>query len=399
MKLHEFQAKRLFAAAGIPTTRNIPAATPAQASRAYTTLKARLKGGKAFAANVKAQIHAGGRGKAGGVLVAKSAAQARAQASALLNKPLVTSQTGAAGLPVRWVLVDERIAVAKEYYLAVTIDRSAARPVMLASREGGVDIETVAKTKPDAIARELIDPLVGLLPFQARRLQDALGLSGEQAKAFGQIAAGLYRVFTGHDASLAEINPLAQAPDGRVLALDAKLVLDDNALFRHPDLAKLRDPSQEHPLEFRAAQIGISYVDLDGNIGCLVNGAGLAMATNDIIKLYGGEPANFLDVGGGANVEQVTKAFEIILSDTRVAAVLVNIFGGIMRCDWIAQGLINATKAMKVKVPIVVRLAGTNVEEGKRLLAQSGLSLTAADDLAQAAQQVVALAKTLKSKI
>ena len=392
MKLHEFQAKRVFGTYQIPVPRGLVAATPAHASRAFTKLKAQCRGGKGFASNVKAQVHAGGRGKAGGVLVAKSAADARAQAATLLGKNLVTHQTGPEGLPVRRVLIDERISVKREWYLAVTIDRSASRPLILASREGGVEIETVAQANPHAILREPIDPFLGVAPFQIRRLQTGLGLSAEPAKAFGELVNGLYRCFVGCDASIAEINPLVETAGGRILALDAKLVLDDNALFRHPDLATLRDKSQEHPLEFKAGQIGISYVGLDGNIGCLVNGAGLAMATNDIIKLYGGSPANFLDVGGGANVDQVTKAFQIILSDTRVTAVLVNIFGGIMRCDWIAQGLLNATQTVKLKVPLVVRLAGTNVKEGKALLARSAIKITTADDLADAAKHVVALA-------
>ena len=393
MKLHEFQAKRLFAAYGIPVPRGVVAATPAQATRAYTTLKQRCRASTRFTCNVKAQIHAGGRGKAGGVLVASSAAHARAQAARLLGTRLVTHQTGPDGLPVRRVLLDERIAVKRELYLAITLDRFAAQPLILASQQGGVEIETVAAREPHAIVREAIDPCVGLGSHQTRRLHAALGLSEKLAKPLSELATGLYRCFVSSDASLLEINPLVETSDGRLLALDAKVTLDDNAVFRHPALAKLRDNSQEPPLEFRATQVGVSYVGLDGTIGCLVNGAGLAMATNDIIKFYGGSPANFLDVGGGANVEQVTRAFEILLADRRVTAILVNIFGGIMRCDWIAQGLLNATKEMKVKVPLVVRLAGTNVEEGRALLAKASLPITTANDLAEAAQRVVELAK------
>ncbi|MBI3324854.1 MAG: ADP-forming succinate--CoA ligase subunit beta [Candidatus Omnitrophica bacterium] len=392
MKLHEFQAKRLFADYVIPVPRGVVAASPKQVAQAYVRLKSLCKARRPFSCNVKAQIHAGGRGKAGGVLVASTSRQAQAQAATLLGKGLVTAQTGPEGLPVRRVLLDERIAVSRELYLAITIDRSAARPVVLASQRGGVDIETVAREQPQAIVRELVDPLVGLAGFQARRLQEALGLAGPSGKPFEGLARGLYRLFVESDASIVEINPLVETTDGRLLALDAKVVLDDNALFRQPALAKLRDASQEHPIESRAGRIGISYVGLDGNIGCLVNGAGLAMATNDIIKLFGGSPANFLDVGGGANVEQVTNAFRILLSDRRVRAIFVNIFGGIMRCDWIAQGLLNAAAALKVKAPIVVRLAGTNVEEGRKLLADTALPITSEEGLADAARRVVELA-------
>lgn len=393
MKLHEFQAKRLFASHHIPVPRGVVAASPSQARAGYARLKKLCRARGSFACNVKAQIHAGGRGKAGGVLMAKSAADVQAKAARLLGRRLVTPQTGPDGLPVRRVLLDERIAVKRELYLAVTIDRYAARPMVLASRQGGVDIEQVARKHPEAIIREPVDPCLGLLPLQIRRLQHALGVSDALAAPFSRTAEGLYACFTGCEASLAEINPLVETLDGRMLALDAKLALDDNALFRHPACAALRDKSQEHPIEFQASRIGISYVGLDGDIGCLVNGAGLAMATNDIITLAGGAPANFLDVGGGANVEQISRAFRIILADRRVKAVLVNIFGGIMRCDWIAQGLLNATASLKVAVPIVVRLAGTNVEEGRRLLAGTDLPMTTADDLADAARRVVELAK------
>jgi succinyl-CoA synthetase beta subunit len=296
-------------------------------------------------------------------------------------------------LPVRRVLLDERIEVTRELYLAITVDRAGARPAILASRHGGVDIETVAREQPDAIAREGVDVSAGVVGYHVPRVAEALRMPPPLAKPFAALLQRLYRFFIDSDASLVEINPLVITTGGRLLALDAKVVLDDNALFRHPDLAKLRDPSQEHPLEYRAGMVGISYVGLDGNIGCLVNGAGLAMATNDIITLSGGSPANFLDVGGGANVEQVTRAFEILLADPRVKAILVNIFGGIMRCDWVAQGLLNATKSMKLKTPLVVRLAGTNVEEGRAILAKTDLPITTAKDLAEAAQTVVVLAQ------
>ncbi len=397
MKLHEFQAKKLFADYGIPVPRGIVASTPAAAKKAYTKLKQLCRSGKrsadAFQCNVKVQIHAGGRGKAGGVLAASSAQEAGALAAKLLGKRLVTHQTGPDGLPVRRVLIDERIAVKRELYLAITIDRQVAQPIVLASRRGGMDIEAVAKDDPKALMRETIDPFAGLLVYPVRRLQAALAIPDALARPFHALITGLYRCFSETDASLVEVNPLVETTDGRLLALDAKVVIDDNALFRHAALAKLRDPSQENPLEYRASQIGISYVGLDGNIGCLVNGAGLAMATNDIIKLSGGSPANFLDVGGGANVEQVTKAFQIILSDRRVKAILVNIFGGIMRCDWIAQGLLKATQSLTVKVPIVVRLEGTNVKEGRALLTGTKLPITSVDDLGDAAKKAVELAR------
>ncbi len=393
MKLHEYQAKRLFSRFNLPVPFGIPVGRPEQASAAYTQLKRRCRAAKLFTCNVKAQIHAGGRGKAGGVRTASSAKEAKAQAAALLGTRLRTHQTGPEGLPVTRVLLEQRVEIARELYLSITVDRALNRPVVLASAEGGVDIETVAKEHPQAIVRESVDPCVGLQPFQARRVHEALRLPDKFARPFGQILSGLYDCVLASDASLVEINPLVETAAGVLLALDAKVVLDDNALFRHPDLAKLRDKRQEHPLEYKASQVGISYVGLDGNIGCLVNGAGLAMATNDIIKLSGGAPANFLDVGGGANVEQVTNAFRILLSDTRVNAILVNIFGGIMRCDWVAQGLLNATKTLSVTMPIVVRLQGTNVKEGRALLTGTTLPITAVEDLADAAQRVVALAQ------
>ncbi|MBI3011872.1 MAG: ADP-forming succinate--CoA ligase subunit beta [Candidatus Omnitrophica bacterium] len=411
MKLHEYQAKQLFQSVGIPVPRGVVATTPDQAAGNYEALKRQCGGGEAFPCNVKAQLHAGGRGKAGGVLVAHSAQEASAHAAALLGRRLVTKQTGPDGLPISAVLLDERIAVARELYLALTIDRFNARPIALASHCGGVDIEEVAASRPQAILREGIDTVDALQDASLSRIAETLGCTPEQTEACGQIVQAMWRLFESTDASLIEINPLVVTDDGlpaapastgkgaaqagRLMALDAKVTLDDNALFRHPDLAAWRDESQEQPLELRAGRIGISYVGLDGTIGCLVNGAGLAMATNDIIKLSGGSPANFLDVGGGANIEQVTNAFAIILADPRVRAILVNIFGGIMRCDWIAQGLLNATQQFEVKLPIVVRLQGTNVEEGRRLLAGAArLNLISVDELADAARRAVLLSRT-----
>ena len=394
MKLHEYQAKQLFASVGIPIPRGVVANTPPEAAAAYATLRRHCGDVAGFICNVKAQLHAGGRGKAGGVLVARSAEEAIAHAASLLGRRLVTQQTGPDGLLVSAVLLDERIAVRQELYLAITIDRFHARSVILASRRGGVDIEDVAASEPSAIIREPIDIVSGLSDAACSRLTTTLGFSGAQAATCGQIARAMWKLFESSDASLIEINPFVVTEDDRLLALDAKIILDDNALFRHQELAAWRDESQEHPLELKASRIGISYVGLDGTIGCLVNGAGLAMATNDIITLCGGAPANFLDVGGGANVEQVTKAFSIILDDSRVKAVLVNIFGGIMRCDWIAQGLLNATQKLAVSIPIVVRLQGTNVEAGRRILAEAKrLNLISVDELEDAARQVVALAK------
>ncbi|MBI4343759.1 MAG: ADP-forming succinate--CoA ligase subunit beta [Candidatus Omnitrophica bacterium] len=395
MRLHEYQAKRLLASAGIPVPRGQAALTAAEAAAAYTALARQCGASAGFTCHVKAQLHAGGRGKAGGVLVARSAQEASAHAAGLLGRRLATHQTGPEGLPVAAVLLEERIEIAKEWYLALTVDRFAAQLVVLASRRGGVDIEEVAAKEPAMIVREPLEALEGPTPQALARIAQALGCASTQAEACQRIVRALWQLFTSQDASLIEINPLVATPDGRLLALDAKVTLDDNALFRHADLAALRDESQEHPLELQAGRIGISYVGLDGTIGCLVNGAGLAMATNDIIKLAGGSPANFLDVGGGANVEQVTKAFSIILADQRVKAVLVNIFGGIMRCDWVAQGLLNATRQLDVQMPIVVRLQGTNVEEGRRLLTQAKrLNLISADELEEAAKKIVELSKS-----
>ncbi len=389
MKLHEYQAKQLFTTVGIPIQRSIVAKTADEAAAAFKQLSL----GKPARLNIKAQIHAGGRGKVGGVRAVISADEARAVAGELLGKRLVTKQTGPEGLPVTAVLVDERMEGGRELYLSVTIDRFRAKPAVLASASGGMDIEEIAQTNPEAIIREVYDLIEGILPEQVNRISKAFGLSGSQASACGDIVRAMCRLFEESDATVIEINPLVVMSDGKLIALDAKIAVDDNALFRHADIVAMRDPSQEDPNEYKASQIGISYVGLSGNIGCLVNGAGLAMATNDIIKLSGGEPANFLDVGGGANVDQVTNAFSIILSDDKVKAILVNIFGGIMRCDWIAEGLLKATEQLKVKVPIVVRLQGTNVEEGRRILKDAtGLNLISVDELGDAARKVVELA-------
>lgn len=393
MKLHEYQAKQLFASVQIPIPRGIMAKDPQQASSGYQALAQQCQT-ENLICTVKAQLHAGGRGKAGGILVARSAEEAASHAESLLGKRLVTQQTSAEGLPATCVLLEERIRVSREMYLALTIDRSQARLVLLGSVRGGVDIEDVASTEPSQILHEHLDVLDGPREENSHRIISALELEGPLARSCQDTIHALWKLFILSDASLIEINPLVVTEDEQLLALDAKMLLDDNALFRHLDLAVLRDEKQEHPLELKAARIGISYVELSGNIGCLVNGAGLAMATNDIIKLSGGEPANFLDVGGGANVEQVTQAFSIILSDPRVSAILVNIFGGIMRCDWIAQGLLKATEQLQVKIPIVVRLQGTSVEEGRRLLSQSqSLNLISVDELAEASRRVVELAK------
>jgi succinyl-CoA synthetase beta subunit len=394
MKLHEYQAKRLLAAAKIPIPHGVVAVTPPQAAEGFDTLRQQCDGGGEFECAVKAQLHAGGRGKAGGILIAHGREEAQAHAATLLGKRLATHQTGPDGLPVSAVLLEERVGQLSEMYLALTVDRFQARPVVLASRSGGMDIEEVAAKDPAALHREPLDIVAGPSQVQSFRVAAALGLSGGQAAMLEKILRGMWELFLSSDASLIEINPLVVRKTGPLAALDAKVTLDDNGLFRHQDLAALRDETQEHPLELKASRIGISYVGLSGTIGCLVNGAGLAMATNDIIKLCGGEPANFLDVGGGANVEQVTNAFSIILADPRVRAVLVNIFGGIMRCDWIAQGLLNATATLDVKVPIVVRLQGTNVEEGRRLLTSAArLNLISADELEEAARKVVELAR------
>src|SRR5438309_5274417 len=390
MNIHEYQAKELLQKFGVATPRGKSASSPQEAEQA-----ARELGTDNLV--VKAQIHAGGRGKGtfangfkGGVHLCKSPDEARELASKMLGQTLVTHQTGPAGRVVNKVLIAESVDIAREVYFAILLDRATAGPIVVASTEGGVEIETVAAKSPEKILREKIHPLAGFQPNQARKLAKQLGFETSQLKAAAKLFDGLFRTFMACDCSMLEINPLIVTPSGEVLALDAKFNFDDNALYRHPDLAGLRDVAEEDPREVEASKHGLNYIGLDGNIACLVNGAGLAMATMDIIKFYGGSPANFLDVGGGATEEQVTEAFKILVSDAKVKAILVNIFGGIMNGDVIAQGIINAVKAVKLPVPLVVRLEGTNVEKGKQLLKESGLTLTTADDLADGAQKAVA---------
>jgi len=384
MKVHEFQAKSLLARYGVAIPKGEVADTP----EAAREIAKRLGG----AAVVKAQIHAGGRGKGGGVKVAKDADQAFDHARAILGMTLVTPQTGPAGRVVRKVLVEEALDLDRELYLGVTLDRSRSLPVVIASRSGGMEIEEVAAKDPAAVVREPVDPFLGLFPYQARRLAFALGLSGDAFREGVSLLQALFRAYVDTDSTLAEVNPLLVTRAGHVLALDAKMTFDDNALFRHPDIREMRDLAEEDPLEVEASKFGLNYIKLDGSVGCMVNGAGLAMATMDLVKLAGGEPANFLDVGGGANEEQVKNAFRIILSDANVRAILINIFGGIMRCDVIAKGVVAAVREMGLSLPVVVRLEGTNVDEGKRILRESGLAVTPAEGLADAAEKAVAAA-------
>ena len=398
MNIHEYQAKELLDKFGVATTRGKVASTPAEAEAI-----ARKLGDVELV--VKAQVHAGGRGKGtfkngfrGGVHVVKSATEVREVAAKMLGQTLVTHQTGPAGRVVHKVLVTESADIAREIYFAILRDRPLAAPLIVASTEGGVDIESVAAKSPEKIIRQAIDPLAGLQPFHGRKLANQLGFAHSQTKAATKLFDGLYRTFIGCDCSMVEINPVVVTKRGDVLALDAKLDFDDNALYRHPEIAAMRDTAEEDPREVEASRHELNYIGLDGNIACLVNGAGLAMATMDIIKFYGGNPANFLDVGGGASEEQVTEAFKILIADKNVKAILVNIFGGIMKVDVIAQGIINAAKTVKLTVPLVVRLEGTNVEKGKQLLKQSGVELIAADDLADAAKKAVAAAAATGSK-
>ncbi|HXN56870.1 MAG TPA: ADP-forming succinate--CoA ligase subunit beta [Myxococcales bacterium] len=386
MKIHEYQAKEILRGFGVAVPKGKLALSAQEAVAAARELMA---GGKPVAV-VKAQIHAGGRGKGGGVKLAKSPEQAGEYAKAMLGMQLVTHQTGPAGQKVRKVYVEEGCDIARELYLGITLDRGLGRNVMMASSEGGVEIEEVAAKHPEKILREAIDPVVGLGAWQARNLAFGLGLSGTAVNSFVRFATAMYEAFIETDCSIVEINPLVVTKQGEVLALDAKINFDDNALFRHKDLAALRDPDEEDPREAQAKEFDLSYIALDGNIGCMVNGAGLAMATMDMIKSAGGMPANFLDVGGSADEAKVTAAFKILLSDPKVKAVLVNIFGGIMKCDIIAAGIIAAAKQTRLQVPLVVRLEGTNVNEGKALLRNSGLAITPADDLGDAARKAVA---------
>ena len=383
MKIHEYQAKGLFAEAGVPVPRGEVATSPAEARAIAERLGGRVV--------VKAQIHAGGRGKGGGIKVVNSVDAAEAASRELLGSTLVTPQTGPDGRRVSRVLIEEQLEIARELYVGLLIDRALARPVIMVSSAGGIAIEEVAADTPELILRETIEG-AGLAPYKARRLAFGLGLDGRAVKEAVGVMQAAHRVFEQTDASLVEINPLVLTGDGRVLALDAKMSLDDSALFRHPKLRELRDLKEEEELETAASEYSLNYIRLDGSIGCMVNGAGLAMATMDIIKIAGGEPANFLDVGGGANVEQIRNAFRILMADTHVKTVLINIFGGILRCDVLAEGVIAAVKALDVAVPVVIRMEGTNVAEGKRMLAESGLNFTTADTMGEAAERVVALA-------
>ena len=385
MKVHEYQAKSLLSRYGVAVPRGEVADTADEARDV-----ARKLGG---AVVVKAQIHAGGRGKGGGIRVARDPDEAFEHSRAILGMTLVTPQTGAAGRVVRKVLVEEALDLDRELYLGVTLDRSRALPMVIASKSGGMEIEEVATRDPSAVLREAVDPALGMFPFQARRLAFSLGLSGDSFRQGISLMQALFRAYVETDATLAEVNPLLVTRSGRVLALDAKMTFDDNALFRHPDIAGMRDLAEEDPLEVEASKFGLNYIKLDGNVGCMVNGAGLAMATMDLVKLAGGQPANFLDVGGGANEEQVKNAFRIILSDRNVRAILINIFGGIMRCDVIAKGVVAAVREIGLSLPVVVRLEGTNVDEGKRILQNSGLAVTPAEGLADGARKVVEAAR------
>jgi succinyl-CoA synthetase beta subunit len=385
MKIHEYQAKAILARYGVPVPRGEVAFSAAEAGEI-----ARRLGGEIVV--VKAQIHAGGRGKGGGVKLARSADEAERIAGAMLGMTLVTHQTGPEGRVVSRVLIEEGLQMTRELYLSLVLDRASGKPVMMASAAGGMDIEEVAAATPEKIVKVFVEPGVGLVPFEARRIGFAIGLDAPQVGKAVKLMSSLYDAFVATDASLVEINPLVVTAAGDLLALDAKVNFDDNALYRHQDLRDLRDLGEEDPLEIEASKFSLNYIHLDGNIGCMVNGAGLAMATMDIIKLAGGEPANFLDVGGGANADQIRNAFKILMSDKNVRAVLINIFGGILRCDVLAQGVIAAVKDLSVAMPIVIRMEGTNVEEGKARLRESGLNFTTADSMSEAATKVVQLA-------
>ncbi|QIL88509.1 ADP-forming succinate--CoA ligase subunit beta [Microbulbifer harenosus] len=386
MNLHEYQGKQLFAAYGLPVSKGIAAETPAAAAAAADEI-----GGNKWV--VKAQVHAGGRGKAGGVKLVDSKAEIEEFAKKWLGNNLVTYQTDEKGQPVSRILVESCTDIEQELYLGAVVDRSTRRIVFMASTEGGVEIEKVAEETPEKILKAIIDPLVGAQPYQARELAFKLGLEGDQIKQFTKIFLGLAKMFKEKDLALLEINPLVITPEKNLHCLDAKIVIDSNALYRHPDLREMHDPSQEDAREAHAAKWDLNYVALDGNIGCMVNGAGLAMGTMDIVNLHGGKPANFLDVGGGATKERVIEAFKIILSDENVKAVLINIFGGIVRCDMIAEGVIGAVKEVGVKIPVVVRLEGNNADLGAKVLSESGLNIIAATSLTDAAEQVVKAAE------
>lgn len=386
MNLHEYQAKALFREYGVSIPRSILAKSAEEAVNAAEEL-----GGSVWV--VKAQVHAGGRGKAGGVKVAKSLEEVRDIANNMIGNTLKTKQTGDTALPINMVLIEEGLKIANELYLSAVVDRATRRVSFIASAEGGMDIEEVAETNPEKIISIGVDPTAGYAPYIGRRLGFAMGLEKKQIAQLSHFLEGLYKLFIDKDLAMVEINPLIVTEEGALLALDAKIGVDDNALYRHPELADMRDASQEDARENKAAELQLNYVALDGNIGCMVNGAGLAMATMDIVKLHGGEPANFLDVGGGATAERVKEAFKLILSSEEVKSILVNIFGGIVRCDLIAEGIINAAKEMDLQVPVVVRLQGTNVELGRKMLNESGLAIQAADDLTDAAKRAVAAAQ------
>jgi len=385
VNLHEFQSKKLFAGYGIPVPFGYAVETAKEARSAAEDM-----GGERWI--VKAQAHTGGRGKAGGVVLVDSVDQVESESERILSDRIVTNQTGPEGLPVSYILVEEPTDIAEELYISALVDRETRRVLVMASRAGGMNIEEVAAETPEKIITALIDPAAGVQPYQARRLGFALGFNPDQVKQFQKILFGLIKLFHSEDASLVEINPLVVTPQGDLLALDAKINLDSNALYRHKDLLAMRDISQEDAREAAAAEHDLNYITLDGSIGCMVNGAGLAMATMDLVQLHGGSPANFLDVGGGTTAERVAEAFKIILSDDKVKAVLVNIFGGIVRCDLIAQGIISAVREVGIEVPVVIRLEGTNAEQGLKLLDESGLALETASDLTEAAEKVVAAA-------
>ena len=385
MKIHEYQGKAILKEYGVPVPRGIVARSPEEAEAAAKEL------GTAVVV-VKAQIHAGGRGKGGGVKLAKSPAEAKELASEMLGMHLVTHQTGPEGREVRMLLIEEGLPIDREFYLGITLDRVTGRNVFMASSAGGMEIEKVAEETPELILKETVDPAVGLRPFQARKLAFGLGIPNELINQAAKFMLALYDAYEKTDASLVEINPFLLTKDGRLIALDAKLNFDDNALYRHKDYTELRDLNEEEPLEIEASKYDLNYIKLDGNIGCMVNGAGLAMATMDIIKLAGGEPANFLDVGGGASQERVEQAFKILLADDSVRAVLINIFGGIVRCDMVANGVVAAAKNLGVSIPIVARLEGTNVEEGRRVLNESGIGIIPATTMSDAAEKVVSAA-------
>ena len=386
MKIHEYQAKRILSGFGVSVPRGEVISKPEEAR----AVAERLGGGTVV---VKAQIHAGGRGKGGGVKVARNSSEAETLAGRILGMTLVTHQTGPEGKLVKRVLIEEGLDIARELYVGVVIDRGSGKPVVMASSEGGVEIEVVAANHPEKILKEFVDTSVGFQSFQARKLAYGLGLEGKVVNEAVKLFQNLYKAFEATDASLVEINPMVTTGDGKAVALDAKVTFDNNALFRHPEFRELRDLNEEDPLEIKATNYGLNYIRLDGNVGCMVNGAGLAMATMDIIQYAGSRPANFLDVGGGANEEQVRRGFEIILSDANVRAVLINIFGGIMRCDIVANGVVAAAKSLGIKVPVVVRLRGTNVELGQKILKESGLNFEVANDMKEAAEKVVTAAK------